>query len=94
MAAANFWTQVTVATATTFNIDANDGLTELSITVNSSGIVATTVIGTLNIDGNASQTISLFSGDALTITAGSGQVLDGLTVVTSSDLTTYLVGRQ
>lgn len=94
MAAVNIWTQRTLASSSTFNIDEADGITSITILVTGTGTVATTILGTLDVDGNASATIDVNTRETITIDAGNGRVLDGITIVTSSDLDTFLIGRQ
>jgi len=90
---AKFWTQNVSAAAETFNLDAVDGFTALSIIV-LGGTTPTTVLGTLSLDGIASEVINIGAGESITIEAGQGKVLAGLTVVTSTTGETSLIAVQ
>lgn len=88
-----FWTRREVS-AVDHVINGVDGFNSITIFVTSGGSDPTTIIGTLNLDGASSGIVSINTGETITLDAGEGKVLDGLTINTSSDSTTYLIARQ
>ena len=88
-----FWTKRDT-TAQTYNIDAVDGFNSLTIFVTTGGSVATSISGTLELDGVAGGRVNINTGETITLDAADGKVLDGIEIITSSDSTTYIIARQ
>lgn len=96
MAKAEFFTKEYTGAGSALSINEDDGLTALSISVTGTGVTSATVTGTLKVGTETSSSITVSSGESLTISTNDGKVLDGLTITraTSSDNKTRLIGRQ
>jgi len=74
----------------------DDGIQAVSVTVTGTGTTAATITGTLNLGSVTPSAISIATGETITISAGSGNVLDNITITRATDgaNTTQIVARQ
>ncbi len=74
----------------------DDGIQAVSVTVTGTGTTAATITGTLNMGSVTPSAISIATGETITISAGSGNVLDNITITRATDgaNTTQIVARQ
>lgn len=80
-------------------INEDDGIQAVSVTVTGAGTSVATITGTLKLGSVSPSTISIASGESITISAGSGNVLDNITITRATgdangSNTTQIVARQ
>lgn len=96
MGGVNIFTAAYVGSGTAISITEDDGIQAVSVSVSGTGTTSATITGTLKLGSVTPSAISIATGESVTISAGSGNVLDNITITRATDgsNTTQIVARQ
>lgn len=96
MGGVDIFTGAYVGGGSSITITEDDGIQAVSVSVSGTGTSSATITGTLNLGSVTPSAISIATGESVTISAGSGNVLDNITITRATDgsNTTQIVARQ
>jgi len=96
MGGTDIFTAAYTGAGTNIVIVEDDGIQAVSVSVSGTGTSSATITGTLKLGSVSPSAISIATGESVTISAGSGNVLDNITITRATDgsNTTQIVARQ